>query len=112
MTVELAAARQCLDDERTHTQTRLVDQRAGYKTDSPNSVPLSMERSERVLDVYASKPLLWTRCLDRVRPVWPARPAGGLAVPSLCVLTGPVVADFYGAGSAPVGRSGCGCSGC
>jgi len=42
MTVELAAAGQCLDDERTHTQTRLADQRAGYKTDSPNSVPLSM----------------------------------------------------------------------
>ena len=42
MTVELAAARQCVDDERTHTQTRLADQRAGYKTDSPNSVPLSM----------------------------------------------------------------------
>ena len=39
MTVELAAARQRLDDERTHTQTRLADQRAGYKTDSPNSVP-------------------------------------------------------------------------
>ena len=42
MTVELAAARQRVDDERTHTQTRLADQRAGYKTDSPNSVPLSM----------------------------------------------------------------------
>ena len=55
MTVELAAARQCLDDERTHTQTRLADQRAGYKTDSPNSVPVSMERSDRKIQLNAGR---------------------------------------------------------
>ena len=31
MTVELAAARQRVEDEHTHTQTRLADQRAGYE---------------------------------------------------------------------------------
>ena len=51
------------------------------------------------------------RCCGRVVSTVSGR-FGPLAVPSLCVLTGPVVADFYGAGGAPVGRSGCGCSGC
>ena len=31
MIAELAAARQRVEDERTHTQTRLADQRAGYE---------------------------------------------------------------------------------
>ena len=31
MIAELAAARQCVEDERAHTQIRLTDQRAGYE---------------------------------------------------------------------------------
>ena len=40
MIAGLAAARQCVEDERAHTQIRLTDQRAGYEDrGSPNSAP-------------------------------------------------------------------------